>query len=483
MMDVPAPHAAAIAGDEFQHAYTFTHAMNLLKEDRGIVGIGIEVSNAGNVDDLVIRRTQGPPSFQQVKFVASQRKLLTHEWLTKVPAGSRKSILRRFYESFAELTDGGVRPEMALITNRRVDGNDPLLRYGDGRDGKIMPRASDVSPRSDAGKALAAWAEHLGITRGDLDEMLRHLEIRTDVYSLATLKEQCRLSLESCGYYGGPEAVTMCIGAVRELVIAGKGRHSDVDRAEWERILNRLNLALGEPSATLVVQVIDAHPGAATATASLDWRDRFQPGGRVVIDPADWMGRLWPELEAATAVVRDSGRRPVALMGSVRLSTGFATGFLLPARAQIELIHDSYDQTWSTIGDMADVSLDVRRHEVGQGDQLAVGLSTTGDLSADVMAYINQASLPVGTLLEISPAGGPGPQSLPNPAVARGWADKTMRAIREASRDCSDPIHLFQYGPLFAAILLGSVWNRMPETQLYDDAPPAYTPTYKIPPT
>jgi hypothetical protein len=55
-----------------------------------------------------------------------------------------------------------------------------------------------------------------------------------------------------------------------------------------------------------------------------------------------------------------------------------------------------------------------------------------------------------------------------------------MRIVRNAAREYADPIHLFQYGPLFGAMLLGSVWNRMPETQLYDDAPPGYTSTYKI---
>jgi hypothetical protein len=481
-MDIPAPHAAGIAGDEFQHAYTFTHAMNLLKEDRGIVGIGIEVDKAGNVDDLVIRRAQGPDSFQQVKFVMSQKELLTYEWFMEVPPGAKKSILKRFHGSFHTLTQDGVRPEMALITNRRTDGNDPLLGFADGRNNKLMPRAAGVAVGSDAGKALAAWAEHLEVSREELDEMLRHLEIRADMQSLEGLKEFCRLSLESCGYYGGPEAVTMCIGRIRELVIAGKGRRSDIDRAEWEVILKGLNLAMGEPSATLVVQTIDPHPGAATATAAVDWLEHFEPGGRVLDDPADWMGRLWPELEAAVATVRALGRRPIALMGSARLSTGFATGFLLPAHAQIELIHDAYEQTWSTIGGMADVELAVDLHEMSQGDQLAVGLCTTGDLRAAVIDYIKQAHLPIGALLSISPAAGPGPQSLPDPDFARGWADKTMRTIREAGKAYAEPLHLFQYGPLFGAMLLGSVWNRMPVTQLYGDAPPGYTPTFVIKP-
>jgi hypothetical protein len=480
-MEIPSPHGAAVAGDEFQHAYTLTHAMDLLKEDRGIVGIGIEVSAAGNVDDLVIQRATGPASYHQVKFVMTQRELLTYTWFMQTPPGGGKSILMRFHESFITLTDThGARPEMALVTNRGRDGNDPLLGHADGRHDKLMPRLVGVGARSDADKALAEWAGHLEIERAELDEMLRHLQIRTDMHSLTTLKELCRLSLESCGFRGGPEAVAACIGAVRDLVIAGQGRHSDIDREQWEQIIRGLNLAAGEPSATLVVQTIDPHPGAVTATASLDWVDLFQPGTRLLKDPAGWMNRLWPDLVAAAETVRTSGVRLITLMGSARLSTGFAIGSLLPTRAGIALVHDAYGQTWSTIGDLTGVVVDEVMHDVGQGDQLAIGLSTTGDLTTDVLAYIQQQDLPISAFINLSPAGGPGPRALSDPAHARGWADAAMRTIRAAARGHEPPIHLFQYGPLFGAMLLGSVWNRMPATQLYDDAPPDYTPTYLI---
>jgi hypothetical protein len=480
-MHIPSPHAAAVAGDEYQHAYTLMHAMDLLKEDRGIVGIGIEVSAAGNVDDLVIRHATGPARYHQVKFVMTQRELLTYTWFMETPPGGGKSILKRFHDSFIALTDAhGARPEMALVTNRGRDGNDPLLGHADGRDDKLMPRLASVAAGSEAGKALAEWAEHLEIGRDELAEMLNHLRIRPDMHSLTTLKELCRLSLESCGFCGGPEAVMACIGAVRELVVAGQGRHSDIDRKQWGQIIRGLNLATGEPSATLLVQAIDHHLGSSTATASLDWVDLFQPDGRLLKDSTGWMDRLWPDLVAVAETVRNSGVRPIALMGSARLSTGFAVGSLLPARARIDLVHDAYGQTWSTIGDLADVAVDEVAHAVGQGDQLAIGLSTTGDLTADVLAYIQQRDLPIRTFINLSPAGGPGSRALPDPAHARGWADATMRTIRAAARGYDSPIHLFQHGPLFGAMLLGSVWNRIPATQLYDDAPPEYTPTYLI---
>lgn len=480
-MEIPSPHGAAVAGDEFQHAYTLIHVMNLLKEDRGIVGVGIEVSAAGNVDDLVIRRATGPASYEQVKFVMTQSELLSYTWFMEVPRGGRKSILQRFYDSYIELTGPGeARPEMALITNRGRDGNDPLLGYSDGRNDKLMPRLASVGRRSAAGKALAQWADHLGVERAELDDMLSHLQIRSDMHSLTTLKDLCRLCLESCGFRGGPDAVTACIGAIRDLVIAGQGRRSAIDREQWKQIMQGLNLAVGEPSATFVVQVIDPHPAAPTATASVDWIDRFRPGGRLLENPADWMDRLWPDLAAAADTIRASALRPVALMGSARLSTGFAVGTLLPARAGIELVHDAWGQSWSSIGDLADVALDIAEHEVGQGDQLAIGLSTTGDLTTDVLAYIRQEHLPIRTLINLSPAWGSGPTALPDPSHARGWADTVMRTIRAFASEYEPPIHIFQYGPLSGAMILGSVWNRMPATQLYDDAAPGYTPTYQI---
>jgi hypothetical protein len=457
-MEIPSPHAAAVAGDEFQHAYTMMHIMDLLKEDRGIVGIGIEVSAAGNVDDLVIRHATGPASYEQVKFVITQGELLTYKWFMATPRGGKKSILQRFHESFIALTDSdGTRPEMALITNRGRDGNDPVLGHSDGRDDKLMPRLASVGAGSAAGKALAEWAEHLGVQRDELDEMLSHLRIRSDMHSLSTLKDLCRLCLEASGFRGGPEAVAACIGAVRDLVIAGQGRHSDIDRKQWEQIMGRLNLAAGEPSATLVVQVIDPHPAAPTATASLDWIDRFRPGARLLKDPAGWMDQLWPDLAASADTVRASALRPVALMGSARLSTGFAIGTLLPARAGIELMHDAWGQTWSSIGELAHVVLNQVEHDVGQGDQL-----------------------PIRTFINFSPASGSGPTALPDPSHARGWADAAMRTIRAATPGYEPPIHVFQYGPLFGAMILGSVWNRMPSTQLHDDAAPGYTPTYLI---
>jgi hypothetical protein len=80
------------------------------------------------------------------------------------------------------------------------------------------------------------------------------------------------------------------------------------------------------------------------------------------------------------------------------------------------------------------------------------------------------------------PAAGPGPDVLQSAAHARGWARATFDELRRLTRRHHGTLHLFIYGPLGGAVLLGNLWNRMPETQLYDDLGPGrgYTPTFLL---
>jgi hypothetical protein len=57
-----------------------------------------------------------------------------------------------------------------------------------------------------------------------------------------------------------------------------------------------------------------------------------------------------------------------------------------------------------------------------------------------------------------------------------------LDAIRSEAGGHEPPLHLFAAGPLGLSLLLGHVWNRMPETQLYDDlgVGRGYAPTFRL---
>jgi hypothetical protein len=111
----------------------------------------------------------------------------------------------------------------------------------------------------------------------------------------------------------------------------------------------------------------------------------------------------------------------------------------------------------------------VNEHDIGNGDELAVVLCVTDHIERDVLECITANSLPVAKLIEIYPESGVGQTSIPSEAAALGFAFAAFGEIRQRARS-APKLHLFQSAPNGIGILLGHLWNRVPVTQLYDDA-------------
>ena len=105
----------------------------------------------------------------------------------------------------------------------------------------------------------------------------------------------------------------------------------------------------------------------------------------------------------------------------------------------------------------------------------------TAQIEHDVLDYIQTSSLPVATLIAIAPASGVGQTSIPGEGEALGFVYAAFDEIRRCDRSAAK-LHLFQGAPNGIGILLGHLWNRVPVTQLYDDAnsPERYFPTFLL---
>jgi hypothetical protein len=484
MTEIPSPSGARISGDTYQHLITWQHALQILRASSNVTGVGFEVE-AGNVDDLVVHREGEPNLYRQIKFVLSQREPLTHEWFTTVPRGAKKAPLTRFYESYASLTQpDGTPPEMALYTNRMRAAEDALLDCLDGRTNKLVPRLRPAGPGSAAGKVRASWARLLGIAEEELYAFLEHLEIRAGRDSLEELRELCAITMEAVRLRGDQAAVLLGAAEIARLVSEGcRG----LDAEAMATIVRTLDLAAPEPRATLVIQALKRHAGAEMATAAVDWVDEFvgdEPRARRQLrDPDLWNGRLKAELMEAAAAVRSDSHRTVLIAGDYRLSTGVFAGTELADVAKFRVVVPTRDGEWSSAGEQEPVELASKVTEIGQGGDLGIGLSVTGDLSDDVIDYIREAGLPVERFINLSPSTGTGNQALESPAHARGWARATFDELRSLTRRHDGTVHLFLFAPLGGAVLLGNLWNRMPTTQLYDDLGPGrgYAPTFLLP--
>lgn len=481
---LPSASGARLAGDDYQHVLTWIHALKLLLTDGDVTRIEFEADKAGNVDDLIVHRVGQRALYHQIKFVVAQKQPLTHEWFTTRPAGSKRSPLQRFYESYTKLTPtDGTPPEMALHTNRLPAPGDPMLQLVSGSDCKLVPRLAAQTPGSAAGKVRKQWAKHLGITEEQLLSFLGHLAIRSGREALDDLQEQCAWAMRAVGFRSDVAALLAAIGALRELIKTGV---RELDAESVQRLAGMLQLLAGIPRATLLVQSLRPDSWPETATASVDWVDLFvgdtAESRRQLKDPAGWNDRLKPELAAAVGEIRRARLAEVDVRGTMRLATGLLVGVQLSEVAGFKVAAIGREGEWSSTTPRDATTVEREWIDVGQGEELALVIAVSQPIRDDVISYIRTQPLPVGELIVYSPPGGSSREAVISPSAGLGLAAAISSALREDTSGRRAGVHLFQAGPLPLAIMVGHLWNRMPQTQVYDDLGPGcgYTPAYVI---
>lgn len=481
---LPSASGARMAGDDYQHLFTLMQVLKLMRKSEGVERIEMEARDAGNVDDVVVHRRGRSSVYHQVKFVVDHSKPLTHDWFTDLPKGFKRSPLQRFYESYTKLSTPEEPAELALITNRPKHPDDPVLALVSGRNATLGQRLAAVTPGSAAGHVRAEWAAHLGVNEDELLAMLDHLRIDAGLDDYEKARETCGYLMEAVALRGDRDAVDRGREEIRRIIIEEGCR--ELDLARLEAIVERLGLLPQEPRATLLVQAIDRDPFPDAASASVDWVDLYEGdeprARRRLRDPALWNVRLRPELQqAAAAALR--GSHDVVLLGSMRLSAGFAAGVELSDVVPARLTVNARDGEWSTDEATAVALAETRREELALGDDLALGISIVGDLHADVLAYLRAEQLPVNELITLSPAGGLGHHAIGSAAEALGLAHAVRDHVREITKGNDAALHLFMFAPVVFAAFLGHVWNRVPPTQLYEErsSTGGYQPTFHIP--
>jgi SMODS-associated and fused to various effectors sensor domain len=477
---LPSASGARLAGDDYQHVLTWIHALKLLLTDGDVTRIEFEADNAGNVDDLIVHRVRQPPLYHQIKFVVAQKQPLTHEWFTTPPKRGKKSPLQRFYESYTKLTSP---PEMALHTNRLPAPGDPMLRLVSGSDCKLVPRLAAQKPGSAAGKVRKQWAEHLGIAEGQLLSFLGHLAIRSGREALDDLQERCAWAMRAVGFRPDAAALLAAIGALRELIRTGV---RELDAESVQRVADTLQLLAGTPRATLLVQSLRPDPWPETATASVDWVELFEgddaASRRQLKDPAGWNDRLKPELAAAVEQLRKARLTDVDVRGTMRLATGLVVGVQLSEVAGFKVAAIGREGEWTSITPRDARTVDRERIEIDQGEDLAIAIAVSQPIRDDVVSYIRTKNLHVEELVVYSPPGGPSREAVESPEAGIGLAAAISGALRADTSSRRGGLHLFQAGPLPLAIMIGHLWNRMPQTQVYEDLGPGegYAATFTI---
>jgi SMODS-associated and fused to various effectors sensor domain len=474
------PRAAAIRGDDYQHAIGWYWACQAL-DNPDIASVSVEDAAAGHFDDVVVRHRQGPDHYWQVKSSNYGSVVVDETWLLTSVTPTGHSPLQHFHVTWSQLRAAGKPFELALLTNRGFDPADAILRLRDLKTEKIdIATLSAAGPRSAAGRERQRWASHLGIDSAELADFLSSLSWKSGPAE-SGWDQQTRHLMRLAGLRSDNDAVILGKALVRGWVTDGAGPMS---RDDIRRAVAKAGLLARKGTLVLAVHAIDRQPTATPPNVEIDLVDLYDGTdafARVQLrDPADWNAKVEPAVRSAARDLEAYATRRVHVTGSMRLPLWFAVGRALPDVRGWVLSLDQRTEEWSKDVTPEDVTARVLAEtHIGNGSDLAITISVTHDISEDVARYISETRLPVATLLELGPRGRPGDHAV----TSAGWATAWVRSAREqarraAGRAGATHAHLYMAAPAALALMLGHQWNLMPPTTIYEHLRTGYAPTF-----
>jgi len=482
---LPTPSATGvrIAGDRYQWLAAWVACVNVLYDaatvaPNPVLTVGVEVDGAGNLDDVVLRRRLPPHTYQQVKYAVDHTTPVSTEYLTRPAATGGPSILRKIADAWRKLATPGEPIELAIVTNRAPDPADPLISVRDARTRRLLPKAATGGPRSDRGKARAAWAQEAGLTETELLDLLAVLE-----FDLARdrghLGETARLTMLVAGLRGDAAALAAGADWVAEQVVAGR---RNLDHKMIEDAVQTRALRAGQARTVVSVATLMQDPLAAQARCALDWVDRFDGpdayAKRRPRPPATWR-QLQADIEAIPSHL--GGTSHVAITGSLRQATAFMVGAALRMVTNTDVAVVQRGTLWASDANYpAPIEPDIAEYHLGQGSDIAIAIQIATPVANDVLEFLHDQHLPVDQLALLSPPNGPNDNAVGSPQDACALAVGLRNAARRAARG-HPRMHLFLAGPMGLSLLLGHRWNRVAPTIVYEDlAALGYEPAFTV---
>lgn len=470
-LPAPSPSGVRTAGDRYQWLVAWQACLTVLRDAAGSAlnpafSVGVEVDDAGNVDDVVISRHQPPHSYKQVKYAVDSHTPVNGEYLTAASKTGGPSILQKIAGAWRQLIDTGDPIELAIVTNRAPDPGDPLISGRDARTRLLLPRAGEGGPRSARGRARAAWAEAAGIPEYELLQLLAVLDFDLGRDRMH-LEETVKLTMFAAGLRSDNLALAAGVDWVAEQVVAGRRELG------LEAIQNAVNdRALRSGPARSIVSIATLKPDrvAEHAAYAIDWVDRFDGpdayAKRRPKPPATWR-QLQGDIEDIPTHLDAASH--VAITGSLRLAPAFAVGAALRMVTNTDIAVMQRGKPWSSVAPYnTPITPTSTDHAIGQGDDVAIAIQVATTITADVEAFLRDRLIPVDRLVVLGPPGDPRDNSVAGPeqacALAVGLRDAARRAARDHPR-----AHLFLATPMGLALLLGHRWNRVAPTTVYED--------------
>lgn len=491
--------AARLSGDDYQHLFGWQAALELLMSKRGVWHVTVEDALAGSVDDVTIQHDVGtalPDEFYQYKYHVDHRAEYSSDSLVDHKPGE-SSLLEKFWRTWQHLRARDQRREIRLhlVSNWTWDAKDKLKSCIDGRDNSVKDTFLSASQRSELGKIRKKWQDALGADEASFREFIACLRFRLGFDCSDELEKRVAERMEHLGLRFDSSALLVAAGIVRGWI--KNGRH-ELSKDDIVRTLRDHDLILPkeiEPGTTVYLTTIKTQKFEIPPDHVIDWREHFTGNpnakGHKLKNEGDWNGVLLPELQRLEAKINEEQTcRLIRARGLARLSAWFVFGFTFSEVARYTIELDQGGRLWRTDtpahrefrmmvseGGSAD-------GEIIDGDSytVALGISVTGSLDADVRAYLSERNEKVAALLLLRPERELGRECLRDAGDAVGLADGVKIYSRNFVKKWgASKLLIFYFGPLSGACFIGHRFNAVcREVVVMEDQQLGYLPSFVI---
>lgn len=485
--------AARLAGDDYQHLLAWNEMLSLLKPRARVREVIVEDPDGGHVDDVTTLYEPDaarPDVFEQVKYHIDHRGQYSTDFLLEKATPASRSLLEKFFITWRKLNPNASNGlVLRLTSNWSWDGTDHVRSCIQGKDTSLAPEFFTATPNQKIGKVRERWRTHVGAEPAEFEAFARTLRFRVGFDCFDEVAERVAERMENLGLRYDDAALVVAVGIVRELIKSGD---SSVDAQKLQQILERYDLVRpkeDEPSTVIYLTSVKTQEFEVPPDVHLDWRHYFAGDplkkGHAVIDPRVWNEEMLPELQRLEAELNaQSGSRLIRARGLARLSPWFAFGHTFSEVARYTIEVDQQGNLWRTDVAPSDVeAVEGKREEVdgGEASTVAIGISITGSLDADVRSYIIDHRA-AANILFLRPNRELGRAVFTSAADVSGFARTAKERMRAFVKEHqATRLMLFYFGPLSGACFLGHQLNAVArEIQIMEDQQPGYAPSFLL---
>jgi hypothetical protein len=468
--------AARLAGDDYQHLYSWFELLQLLSPESAYSHGYVEHPRAGAADDITLhpKDNRRAAKYIQVKFHVDHSAAYSGSKLVEVQATEARSVLHKLFDSWRMLKErepGGV--EIWLVSN-----------WASTEDlGQFLLESSCLSkefftggPKSNAGKLRKLWVERLGATEEELAEFCRALRLRLGFAGMGELTERVDERMKLHGLRMGKVPQDLAISIVRGWIQAG-GENKRISRVEQEKAIAERGLRADPtetPKASLIIHGWDRRYFDVPPTIELDWTRFFDIESRRIPTQQVWTDELIPELKRAKAQLGYvSGANFIEFRGKLPLSALLVVGRTLSEaggfRLRVEQATAGETHLWRSDAPASQFDLAVSETPIeGGGKDLLVSVSLTGDAEDDVRRLLSEDPR-FKLWVDIKPVAGASSTSVKSASEATAIAVQVKELMRQLRiRSGAERIGLILYSPASVALFVGQRLNALGEVIAYE---------------